>query len=192
MRVVKDPDERKQEIVDAAIRVFARKGYEKTTISDIAKEINVSQGLCYRYFPSKEAIYDAGIDEYADFIVSGNINKINLKGKTLKEQIYLMSGRLGEYSEAEKGKKELYELFHKEGNQKLHDELFLKVGQKLVPFITNVLKEAKKRGEIKVNDPEAMAYFFIFGQIGILINKDIPEEEKTKRIQECLIEALNI
>ena len=53
MRIVKGPEERRQEIVDGAIRVFARKGYEKTAISDIAGEIGISQGLCYRYFPSK-------------------------------------------------------------------------------------------------------------------------------------------
>lgn len=120
------------------------------------------------------------------------MNKAKLKGKTLKEQIYLLCGKMGEYSETEKDKKELYEFFHKEGNQKLHDQLFLKVGQKLVPIITKVLIDAKERGEINIYDPEAMAYFFIFGQVGILIGKDILEEDKAKRIQECLIEALNI
>lgn len=55
-RITKLPEERRKEIIDTAIKLFYEKSYEKTTISDIAKEINVAQGLCYRYFPSKEAL----------------------------------------------------------------------------------------------------------------------------------------
>ena len=114
MRIVKDPEERRQEIVDGAIRVFARKGYEKAAISDIAGEIGISQGLCYRYFPSKEAIYDAALDQYAAYIVDQNLARTQLAGKTLKEQILLMSGKTQEYSTTERDLKPLYNLFHKE------------------------------------------------------------------------------
>ena len=72
-RITKLPEERRKEIIDTAIKLFYEKGYEKTTISDIAKEINVAQGLCYRYFPSKEALFDCAIDQYAqslaDYII---------------------------------------------------------------------------------------------------------------------------
>ena len=127
MRIVKEPEERRQEIMDGAIRVFARKGYEKTSISDIAREIGVSQGLCYRYFPSKEAIYDAALDQYAAYIVEQNLARTQLAGKTLKEQILLMSGKTQEYSTTERDLKPLYDLFHKEGNRQLHDQLSLRV-----------------------------------------------------------------
>ena len=70
MRITKEPEERKQEILDTAMRLFYEKGYEKTSIADIAKEIGVAQGLCYRYFPSKEALFDCAIEQYADEIVS--------------------------------------------------------------------------------------------------------------------------
>ena len=43
-------------ILEAARRVFSRKG-PGATISDIATEAGVSQGLAYRYFPSKEAVF---------------------------------------------------------------------------------------------------------------------------------------
>ncbi len=197
MRIVKNPDERKQEILDGAIRVFARKGYERTSISDIAKEIGVSQGLCYRYFPSKEDIYDAAIDEYAEYIMNQNLanhimRKANMKGKTLKEQIQMMSAKMGDYVAVEKGQSELYELFHKQGNRKLHDQLFLRVAGKYLPLVTKMLDEACQRGEIKISNPETTAYFLIYGQMGILMDNDIPVEDKMPRIQACLIELLGL
>lgn len=192
MRVVKNPDERKQEIIDAAIRVFARKGYEKTSISDIAKEINVSQGLCYRYFQSKEEMYDAAIDEYAEYIASENMKKYGLPGNSLKEHIRMMTGKVSDLSAVEKNQADLYEFFHKQGNQKLHDQLFFKVAEKLVPHVTRAIKEGKERGETKISDPETAAYFFIYGQLGILISKDIKEEDKIEKIQAGLIDLLGL
>lgn len=192
MRTVKDPDIRKQEILDGAIKVFARQGYDKTLITDIAKEINISQGLCYRYFASKEEIYNAAIEEYADYIVKQNLKRYNLQGMNLKEQIRMMSGRNNSYVEVEKGKSELYELFHQKGNGKIHDQLYLAVAMKMVPFITNILIEAKERGEITISDPEVTAYFFIFGQMGLFMDKSMKDEERTKRLQDCLIELLGL
>jgi AcrR family transcriptional regulator len=192
MRTVKPPEERRQEILDGAIRVFARNGYDKASISDIANELGISQGLCYRYFPSKEAIYDAAIDEYAEFIVHNNLNKAHFAGKPLKEQIRMMSGNMSEYTTTEKDSEELYTLFHQPGSRKLHDELFLKVAEKLVPVIASILRGAKARGEVTISDPDATAYFFVYGQLGILMNRQIPEEEQARRIQDCLIELLQL
>ena len=38
-RITKPPEERRQEIIDTAMKVFYEKGYEKTSISDIAREM---------------------------------------------------------------------------------------------------------------------------------------------------------
>jgi AcrR family transcriptional regulator len=45
------------EILDVAEPLFAVKGYRKTTIGDIAKELNVAQGMLYYYFKSKEKFW---------------------------------------------------------------------------------------------------------------------------------------
>jgi len=46
-----------------AMRLIARRGYEATTLRDIAKEARVSVGLLYRYFPSKQAVIIALYEE---------------------------------------------------------------------------------------------------------------------------------
>ena len=55
-------DERREQILDTAAVVFARKGLAGTKISDIAKEAEISQGLLYRYFTSKEELFAAVIE----------------------------------------------------------------------------------------------------------------------------------
>ena len=50
-------DERQAHILHAAAHVFARKGLAAATIADIAAEANVSHGLTYHYFESKEEIF---------------------------------------------------------------------------------------------------------------------------------------
>lgn len=69
VRIIKDPEERKQEIIEAALHLFSQKGYEHTTIQDIAKYLNISQGLCYRYFKSKAEIFTATAEFYAQQIL---------------------------------------------------------------------------------------------------------------------------
>lgn len=49
-------EESKAKILDAALRVFAKKGYDSASISMIAKDAGVSKGLMYNYFESKEKL----------------------------------------------------------------------------------------------------------------------------------------
>ena len=60
-RITKDPTERRQEILDTALKLFWEKGYEKTSMTEIAQAMQVAQGLCYRYFPSKEALFQTAV-----------------------------------------------------------------------------------------------------------------------------------
>ena len=50
------PAEKRRQILDAAVRVFARQGFHATRVSDIADEAGVAYGLVYHYFNSKEEV----------------------------------------------------------------------------------------------------------------------------------------
>jgi TetR/AcrR family transcriptional regulator, fatty acid metabolism regulator protein len=50
------PIDKRRQILDAAIRVFARQGFHSTRVSDIADEAGVAYGLVYHYFKSKEEV----------------------------------------------------------------------------------------------------------------------------------------
>ena len=51
-------ERRRQEIVNAALELFVSKGYAATKITDIAKQADMSTGLLFHYFESKEKLYE--------------------------------------------------------------------------------------------------------------------------------------
>jgi AcrR family transcriptional regulator len=57
-------ESRRNEIVAAARTVFAARGYQHATISDIARTASVSDGLPYRYFTSKRELLQAVLDQF--------------------------------------------------------------------------------------------------------------------------------
>jgi AcrR family transcriptional regulator len=48
-------------LLDAAAKLFAERGFDRTTVRDIAKEAGANQSLLFRYFGSKEALFEAVI-----------------------------------------------------------------------------------------------------------------------------------
>jgi AcrR family transcriptional regulator len=56
-------DARPQEILEAALRVFAAKGFAATRLEDIAARAGVAKGTIYLYFESKEAVFTALVKE---------------------------------------------------------------------------------------------------------------------------------
>lgn len=51
-------EEKRRLILDAAVRVFARRGYHTSRVADIAEEAGVAHGLLYHYFASKEEVLE--------------------------------------------------------------------------------------------------------------------------------------
>ena len=50
MRISKDPEVRKQEIINTAMGIFSEKGFEAVNMKDIAQAVGVAAGLCYHIF----------------------------------------------------------------------------------------------------------------------------------------------
>ncbi|MFO7898423.1 MAG: TetR/AcrR family transcriptional regulator [Planctomycetota bacterium] len=65
-RIVKAYDERRNELLDAARRLFLRHGYDETTVSAVIEEVGVSKGAFYHYFDSKEHLLDALVERLTD------------------------------------------------------------------------------------------------------------------------------
>jgi AcrR family transcriptional regulator len=57
------PSDRIHSLIEAAVRVFAQKGFRRTQMADIAAEMGVSPGLLYSYVESKEALFYLVLDQ---------------------------------------------------------------------------------------------------------------------------------
>ena len=82
--------ERREQLLNTALRLFAEEGYEATSISKIAKEAGVAKGLLYNYFASKEELMEQiiylGIGK-----MSGLFTTIRKEGdpkEVIKEALY--------------------------------------------------------------------------------------------------------
>jgi AcrR family transcriptional regulator len=56
VRISKDPDDRRNELLETADRLFTERGFSSVRVSDIVSEMNVAQGTFYYYFKSKDDI----------------------------------------------------------------------------------------------------------------------------------------
>src|SRR5581483_1784727 len=74
-RTPKVVEDRKEQILDAAMRVFAQKGFTRATNKDIAREAGITPGLIYYYFESKEAVLNAIIEQRSPLQVMGSISE---------------------------------------------------------------------------------------------------------------------
>jgi len=55
----------RDKILQAALQVFAEKGYHRALVDDIVRASHTSKGAVYHHFPNKEALFLALVDEFA-------------------------------------------------------------------------------------------------------------------------------
>jgi AcrR family transcriptional regulator len=58
-----EAEDKRRQLLDAAVRVFARKGFHASRVGDIAEEAGVAHGLLYHYFKSKDEVLEAVFHE---------------------------------------------------------------------------------------------------------------------------------
>ena len=63
--------ERREQILHAALRCFAKHNYRGATTKRIAREAGVAEALIYRYFGSKQLLFSEAVDKTAAFLLSG-------------------------------------------------------------------------------------------------------------------------
>lgn len=59
----------RQGLLESAVRRFAADGYQRTSVSDVARDVGVTPAAVYAYFPSKEALFAAAVNADAEGLV---------------------------------------------------------------------------------------------------------------------------
>jgi TetR/AcrR family fatty acid metabolism transcriptional regulator len=82
-------DAKREQILQAAVRVFATQGYESSRVGDIAKDAGVAYGLVYHYYGSKEAVLEAVFREAWGRLLAA-VAIAEQTGETATEQLSLV------------------------------------------------------------------------------------------------------
>src|SRR5688500_10261247 len=77
-------------ILDAAIRVFAREGFHRCRVSDIANEANVAYGLVYHYFRSKEEVLNTLFSERWKLLLD-TIETVDRQDGPVREKLHAIA-----------------------------------------------------------------------------------------------------
>lgn len=138
MRVIKEYDERKKEILDTAERLFRIKGYDKCTIMDIIKEVGIAKGTFYHYFKSKEEVLDAIVLRYVD-IVRNNAEEILLI-ENINPVEKLMRAFMA-MQVTNQIDKDLLDNMHRVENALLHQKALNQLVTRMTPILVKVIEE---------------------------------------------------
>ena len=85
------PIDKRRQILDAAIRVFARQGFHSTRVSDIADEAGVAYGLVYHYFKSKDEVLNELFTERWSLLLSA-IEEADREGISPRAKLEAVAG----------------------------------------------------------------------------------------------------
>lgn len=182
IRITKAPDVRRQEILDTAMQLFYIKGYESTSMADIANEMNVVPGLCYRYFKSKQELFDCAMDQYVKDSGEKYITIICDDSKSLEQRLNNIAGVLLFKEDNSK----YHNFYNKIGNEMLHEQLVIKVIKYILPSICDEIKKLSKRQNLNIRNVEMLTSFLMYGQIGVLSCENVSMDMKIKQIKEYI------
>ena len=85
------PAEKRRQILDAAVRVFARQGFHATRVADIADEAGVAYGLVYHYFRSKDDVLNELFTERWSLLLAA-IEEADRAGGPHRERLAAVAG----------------------------------------------------------------------------------------------------
>ena len=156
-RVAKPPDERREDLLQAARQVFAAKGLASATILDVTEAAGVAKGTFYLYFDSKEALLGALKQRFVDDLVAQALALYTRVGRddwwaladiTAETMIdFLLDHR------------DLIQVFARDGFHPESSALFGDASRKLRNMFAAGIKAGMEAGAFDVSDPLMTATF---------------------------------
>jgi len=175
---VRDASRRK--ILDGALRVFASKG-SHATMADVAKEAGVSQGLAYRYFPSKEAILSELVREITGSEGEKEERIKKLRGTAEERLGLLLTPMLGSLRQKPEFSQFLNQVLRDESVPVELREAVAKNGAVIKRSIRNLIVEAQASGDVAADDPDQLLFALLASIDGLVSRMSDPmriEERK--------------
>lgn len=153
----------REEILSAAEKVFAAKGFFSTTMSDIAKEAEFGTGTLYKYFKSKEELYFTLIDEKVEEI-NPLVNAELSQETSAVERIKKVLGLQFEFFERNRDFFRIYTSERSRFEWTVKDEFGKRIHEKMIAYInilTEVMRQGVEGGELRPMNPMDLAHALV-------------------------------
>lgn len=184
--MINKTEQRKKQIIVTAMKLFSDKGYEQTSMRDIARALGVSLGLCYRYFDSKQVLFNCAIDYYIEDCCNLYLKILHDPKIKIKEKIDILFDSIGN----EHTNMQYYNFFHRIENSELHEQLSLKLCKYMYPHLLEEIKLAISKDELNIQNPDILVSFITYGQIGLLSKSDIDHHKISIVLKEYVNKLL--
>lgn len=181
-RTVKPPAVRREELIDAAEKLFLKKGFEETPVSEIVEKAQVAQGTFYYYFQSKAEALDAIACRYLDIMKKLFEQEIHQDSSAI-EKLTKIFQKIAAFS---RDRKQLIYYLHEEKNALLHLKMEKKTASILSPFITKIIEQGINEGVFHTPYPHESAVLIIDSWGSIFDEKHFyaqPIKERTRVIK---------
>lgn len=166
-RITKPADERRDEILDAARRLFVSKGFGATTIDDLLGAVGIAKGTLYYHFSGK--------DEILQELVMRTVRQATARAEAVAasdfDPLTRFIGVLASVS-ADAEAAELAEEFHAPGNDAFHLLSIIELIRHLTPVLTRVVEEGVAAGVFTTTQPREDVEIILTG-VGFLTDDGI-------------------
>ncbi len=143
MRIIKDADVRKNEILDAAADLFNSDGYDGTTISAIIEKAGIARGTIYYHFKSKEDILDALIDRRnTEFLAAARQIAEDKSIPVIERLLRTIIAMNGDKD----GNSELTRQMHKPQNALMHQKTHQAMMEGIPPILMEIIEDGISEG----------------------------------------------
>ncbi|MDO4299371.1 MAG: TetR/AcrR family transcriptional regulator [Lachnospiraceae bacterium] len=153
MRVVKEAEERKQEILDTAEMLFGTKGFDNTSTGDILDAVGIARGTLYYHFKSKEEILDGVIERMTNRLMQDAKEIAQNKELPVLERFTKAIMSLNVES---KIGYEVMEQVHRPQNALMHQKMQTTLLAGINPILTELVEEGIEQGICHTQYPESV------------------------------------
>jgi len=187
-RPVRVPGEKptREKIFDAAVDLFAERGYDRTSVREIARTVGITESAVYRHYPSKESILEA-IFSYMETRVYTPLAPARSAGGDAGTTIFrdMLEG-LPRYIIADPCLVRIIHILFIEmhHNEKIRDYLKKEYGERADEYTEALFRKQMEDGMIRPCDPRALAKIFNAVRFAWLYQTFILDYGKPRKIDK--------
>lgn len=189
---VVDKEERRNEILAAAKRIFARKGYSATRIGDVAGEAGIANGTVYLYFSSREEILVAAFEEFEERLLARVHGILEGEGpalEKLRSGVRAVLGGLGADPDLSRVALDFWSAgAFEDGGPRID---FGRVYGRYRKVIGGLLEEGKREGSVRQDLPEDTPAVIVGAIEGVLLQWIVdPEAVCMEEMGEPILDVI--